>query len=195
MLLGYARVSTRGQDPAYQVAALERRGCEKIYVERVSAREERRPELTALLDYIRPGDTLVVWKFDRLARSVTHLLSLASQLDGRGCQLLSITEGIDTTTPGGRLVFAVFAALAEFEADLIRERTAESFQAAKAAGRKWGRPSAFHDPENVRAAAAMLTDPTIPKREIARRFKVSTTTLYRWFPGGRPSSYTGTQRR
>ena len=195
MLVGYARVSTTTQDPSYQLAALEGRGCKRIFEERASARDESRPQLLAAVDFMRSGDSLVVWKFDRLARSVAHLLTVAADLDRRGCQLVSITEGIDTTTPGGRLVFAVFGALAEFEVDLIRERTAEAYRAAKAAGRRWGRPSPFHDRENVRAAKALLAAPNITKREVARRFGVSTTTLYRWFPRGDPSRYTGAQRR
>ena len=195
MLVGYARVSTRGQDPFYQILALEQRGCGRIFTERASARDQKRPQLQAAREFLRKGDSLVVWKFNRLARSVTHLISLGRELESRECQLVSLTEGIDTTTPGGRLVFTVFGALAEFEADLNRERTQESYRAAKAAGKTWGRPSPFRDPENVRAAQALLADPSITKREVARRFGVSITTIYRWFPRGDPEAYTRVQLR
>ena len=193
MLVGYARVSTGGQDPSYQVQALEGRGCERIFTERCSAREVKRPQLKATLDFLRKGDSMVVWKFDRLARSVTHLISLGRELERRECQLVSLTEGIDTTTPGGRLVFTMFGALAEFEEALNRERTAESYRAAKATGKRWGRPSPFHDPENVRVARAMLADRSVPRSEIAKRFGVNRNVIYRWFPGGDPDAFTGQQ--
>ena len=195
MLVGYARVSTLEQDPGYQLLALEERGCRKVFTEHCTARRAARPQLTAALDFLREGDTLVVWKFDRLARNLRHLIDLATDLEKRGCQLVSITEAIDTTTPGGKLVFAVFGAMAEFEADLNRERTAESYRAARAAGKRWGRPSPFHDPENVRVAQAMLRDLSIPRAEIAKRFGVSRNVLYFWFPGGDPDAYDGKQHR
>ena len=195
MFVGYARVSTPEQDPGYQLLALEERGCGKVYTDRCSARTAQRPQLRAALDFLRPGDALVVWKFDRLARNLRNLIDLAAALDERGCQLVSITEAIDTTTPGGKLVFAVFGAMAEFEADLNRERTEESYRAAKAAGKRWGRPSPFHDPQNVRIAQAMLRDPSIPRGEIAKRFGVSRNVIRRWFPGGDPDAYDGKQHR
>ena len=155
MLVGYARVSTPDQDPGYQLRALEERGCQRIFTDRGSGRITERPQLTAALEFIRDGDVLVVWKFDRLARNLRHLIELGVELERRGCQLVSLTEAIDTGSPGGKLVFAVFGAMAEFEADLNRERTQASARAHKAAGRRWGRPSPFHDPENVRIAKAM----------------------------------------
>ncbi len=123
MLVGYARVSTPDQDPGYQLRALEERGCEKVFTDRGSGRITERPQLTAALEFIRAGDALVVWKFDRLARNLRHLIELGVELERRGCQLVSLTEAIDTGSPGGKLVFAVFGAMAEFEADLNRERT------------------------------------------------------------------------
>lgn len=195
MLVGYARVSTPEQDPGYQLLALKERGCQKVFTECCTARTAARPQLTAALDFLREGDTLVVWKFDRLARNLRNLIDLATDLEKRGCQLVSITEALDTTTPGGKLVFAVFGAMAEFETDLNRERTEESYRAAKAAGKRWGRPSPFHDPENVRIAQAMLRDPSIPRGTIAKRFGVSRTAIRYWFPGGDPDAYDGKQHR
>ena len=195
MLVGYARVSTPDQDPGYQVEALKERGCEQIFTDTGSGRITERPRLACALEFIRTGDTLVVWKFDRLARNLRHLIALGVELEQRGCQLVSLTEAIDTASPGGKLVFAVFGAMAEFEADLNRERTAASARAHKAAGRRWGRPSPFHDRENVRIAKAMLADPSIPRTEVAKRFGVGTTVLYRWFPGGDPDAFTGAVRR
>ena len=195
MLVGYARVSTPEQDPGYQLLALEKHGCERVFTDSCGARTARRPQLRAALEFLRQGDALVVWKFDRLARNLGHLIRIGADLERRGCELVSLTEAIDTSTPGGKLVFAVFGAMAEFEADLVRERTEESYRAAKAAGRRWGRPSVFHDPENVRAAQAMLRDPSIPRGEIARRFGVSRNVIRRWFPGGDPDAYDGTEHR
>ena len=193
MLVGYARVSTADQNPEHQVRALKERGCGRIFTDRCSGRGARRPQLDAALDFLREGDSLVAWRFDRLGRSVQHLLDLSRQLDERGCQLVSLTEAIDTGTPGGKLVFTVFAALAAFEADLIGERTTEAARTAKAHGNRWGRRSKFHDPEIVRAAKAMLADPAITTVAVARHFGVSKNTIYRWFPRADPQAF-GTGR-
>ena len=195
MLVGYARVSTVDQDPAYQLHALEERGCEKVFTDRCSGKQGVRPQLAAALDFLRPSDTLVVWKFDRLARNLRHLIELGLELDKRGCQLASLTEAIDTSTAGGKLVFAVFGAMAQFEADLNSERTREAYQAKRAAGVRWGRPSVFHDPENVRVAQAMLRDPALSRTEIARHFGVGRNVLYGWFPKGDPDAYDGRNHR
>ncbi len=144
---------------------------------------------------MREGDTLAVWKLDRLARNLRHLIDLGLDLQRRGCQLVSLTEAIDTGSTGGKLVFAVFGAMAEFEADLNRERTMEARRAAKAAGRPWGRPSPFHDPENVRAAQAMLADPDVSVAEVARHFATTRNVIYRWFPGGDPQAFDGRDHR
>lgn len=193
LLVGYARVSTAEQNPEHQIRALKERGCSRIFTDRCSGRAASRPQLEAALECLRQGDSLVAWRFDRLGRSVRHLLELSGQLDDRGCQLVSLTEAIDTGTPGGRLVFAVFAALAAFEAELVRERTVEAARTARANGTRWGRRSKFHDPETVRAAKAMLADPAVPTVAVARHFGVTKNTIYRWFPGGDPQAF-GTGR-
>jgi DNA invertase Pin-like site-specific DNA recombinase len=140
-LLGYARVSTTDQQPRLQVDALKRAGCYRVFTETASGTCADRPTLEQVLDQLRPGDTLVVWKLDRLGRSLRHLVDTITELAERGVGFRSLQEAIDTTTPGGKLVFHVFAALAEFERDLIRERTAAGLAAARARGRHGGRPS------------------------------------------------------
>ena len=140
-----------------------------------------------MLAFLRQGDALVVWKFDRLARSVPHLL----ELERRQCELVSLTEAIDTSSPGGRLVFVIFGAMAQFEADLARERTKEAHKAARAVGKPWGRPSIFHDARNVRVAQALLRDKSVSRAEAARRLGIATSTLLRWFPGGDPTAFRG----
>jgi len=136
MLVGYARVSTQDQKPELQLDALKAAGCEKVFVEKASGAQRERPELTAALDYVRDGDTLVVWKLDRLARSMKQLIETVEGLEEKGIGFRSLTEAIDTTTAGGKLVFHVFGALAEFERSIIRERTRAGLDAAKARGRK-----------------------------------------------------------
>ena len=121
MLIGYARVSTQDQDPEMQVDALRNAGCEKIFVEKASGAKRDRPELTAAIAYARKDDTIVVWKLDRLARSLKQLIETVEGLEETGVGFRSLTETIDTTTPGGRLVFTIFAGLAEFERSIIRE--------------------------------------------------------------------------
>jgi len=195
LLVGYARVSTADQDPAYQLRALQERGCEKVFTDRCTGRRAERPELAAALEFLRPGDTLAVWKFDRLARDLRHLIELGLELDRRGCQLASLTEAIDTATPGGRLVVSVFGAMAQFEADLNSERTREAYRIKRAAGVRWGRRSPFHDPENVRMAQALLRDPALTVTAVAKRFGTSRNVIYAWFPAGDPDAYNGTCNR
>ena len=191
MTVGYARVSAAGQDPACQIQALRDRGCERIFTDRCSGRRQGRPQLDAALAALRTNDTLVVWRFDRLAHSLRHLLALAAELERRQCRLVSLTESIDTGAGDGGTVFAVFDAMARCDADLRRERTADAHRVARATGRRLGRPSPFHDSANVRAAQALLADPTVPAAAVARRFGISRNTLYRWFPGGAPEVFTG----
>ncbi len=186
MLVGYARVSTREQNQALQLDALRAAGCERVYTEKASGAQRERPELKAALDYAREGDTLVVWKLDRLARSIRQLIETVEDLEQRKIGLRSLTEAIDTTTPGGRLVFHVFAALAEFERAVIRERTAAGREAARARGRKGGRPRRL-SAADLAVAKAMLRDPEITVEEVARRLRVAPSTLYRHLPGGRSS--------
>jgi DNA invertase Pin-like site-specific DNA recombinase len=184
MLVGYARVSTQDQNPALQLDALKAAGCEKLFVEKASGAQRDRPELLAALDYLRAGDSLVVWKLDRLARSLKQLIETVELLESRNIGLRSLTEAIDTTTAGGKLVFHVFGALAEFERSIIRERTKAGLDAARARGKKGGRPPSLVA-KDLAAAKAMLSDPEITMEEVAKRLKVAPSTLYRHMPGGR----------
>ncbi len=186
MLIGYARVSTLEQSPALQLDALEAAGCKKIFVEKASGAQRDRPELKAALDHAREdvGDVLVVWKLDRLARSLGQLIDTVDQLEKRGVGFRSLTEAIDTTSAGGRLVFHVFGAMAEFERSIIRERTRAGLDAAKARGRTGGRPPAL-SAKDISTAKALLADPEITVEQVAERLKVAPSTLYRHLPGGR----------
>ena len=143
MKVGYARVSTHDQNLALQLDALKQASCEEIYQDQVSGAKAKRSGLQDALAYLRQGDTLVVWRLDRLGRSLKHLIEIVTMLDERGIGLQSLQESIDTTTSGGRLVFHIFGALAEFERNLIRERTQAGLHAARARGRKGGRPKAL----------------------------------------------------
>jgi DNA invertase Pin-like site-specific DNA recombinase len=184
MLVGYARVSTLDQKRTLQIDALKAAGCTRIFTEKASGAQRERPELSAALDYIRQGDTLVVWKLDRLARSMRQLIETVEDLQSRGIELRSLTESIDTATPGGRLIFHIFGALAEFERAVIRERTSAGLQAARERGKKGGRPRTL-GPKDLAAAKALLADPAIRVEDVAARLKVSPATLYRHLPGGR----------
>ncbi len=184
MLVGYARVSTQDQDPALQLDALKAAGCEKVFTEKASGAQRERPQLQAALDYMREGDTLVIWKLDRLARSLKQLIETVEGLATRGIGLRSLTEAIDTTTSGGKLIFHIFGALAEFERGVIRERTRAGLDAARARGRTGGRPPAL-SPDDLAAAKALLRDPDITVEQVARRLGVVPSTLYRHIPGGR----------
>jgi DNA invertase Pin-like site-specific DNA recombinase len=187
MLVGYARVSTQDQDLALQLDALQAAGCDKVYEEKASGAQRDRPELKAALDYMRDGDTLVVWKLDRLARSLKQLIETIEAFGERGIGLRSLTEAIDTTTVGGKLVFHIFAALAEFERGVIRERTLAGLQAARARGRLGGRPPALK-PKDLAVAKSMLKDPEITVTEVARRLGVAASTLYRHLPRARTAA-------
>ena len=184
MLVGYARVSTQDQKPELQLDALKAAGCEKVFVEKASGAQRERPELTAALDYVRDGDTLVVWKLDRLARSMKQLIETVEGLEDKGIGFRSLTEAIDTTTAGGKLVFHVFGALAEFERSIIRERTRAGLDAARARGRKGGRPPKLKEAD-LKAARAMLADKSITVEEVAKHLRVSPATLYRHLPAAR----------
>ncbi len=176
LIIGYARVSTIEQDTALQLDNLQRSGCEKIYQESVSGISKTRPELDKCLDNLRSGDTLVVWRLDRLGRSLKDLVSIITDLELRNVGFRSVTEAVDTTTPGGKLVFHIFAALAEFERKLIQERTKAGLAAARARGRNGGRPLKLNNSQ-IKKAKAMLLDPQMTKAEVARHFAVSRTTL------------------
>jgi DNA invertase Pin-like site-specific DNA recombinase len=155
-----------------------------IFTEKASGAQRDRPQLHAALDYMRADDTLVVWKLDRLARSLRQLLDTVEALHSRHIGLRSLTEAIDTGTPGGTLVFHLFGALAEFERSIIRERTRAGLAAARARGRTGGRPPALSAVDK-QAARALLKDPAITVEDVAKRLQVSPATLYRHFPGGR----------
>ena len=180
--LGYARVSTLEQDETLQHDALSAAGCSRVYVDKASGRLEHRPALDELLNHARTGDTVVVWRLDRLGRSLRHLLGVFADLDARGIAVVSLTENLDTTTPGGRLVFHVFGALAEFERDLIRERTMAGLAAARARGRRGGRPTVW-TPDKLRAAEQMYRSGEHDVASIARILGVSRASIYRAFQG------------
>ena len=184
MFVGYARVSTQDQSPALQRDALEAAGCEKTFEEKASGAQRDRPQLTAALEYMRDGDTLVVWRLDRLARSLKQLIETVEDLDARGIGFRSLTENIDTTTSGGKLVFHIFAALAEFERGIIKERTKAGLDAARARGRVGGRPPALTDDDMIQAKA-LLADPDITVKQVAERMGVAVSTLYKHFPAAR----------
>jgi DNA invertase Pin-like site-specific DNA recombinase len=177
MLVGYGRVSTTDQNPAMQEDALRMAGCEKLYIERIMSGKKDRPQLTAALDYVRSGDTLVVWRLDRLARSLCQLIATVEDLEHRGIALKSITEAIDTSTPGGRLVFHIFGSIAEFERAIIRERTKAGVIAAKARGRAGGRPPKLAG-ERVEHAKNLL-DAGSSVSAVARSMGVSRATVLR----------------
>lgn len=184
MLIGYARVSTQDQNPQLQHDALLQAGCEKIFTEKASGTQRDRPQLQAAFDYMRPNDALVVWKLDRLARSLKQLIETIEILEEEKMGFRSLTEAIDTTTSGGRLIFHIFGALAEFERSIIKERTKAGRSAARAKGRFGGRPPSLSE-DDIIIAVALLRDSDITVKEVARRLKVSPSTLYRHLPGGR----------
>ena len=173
--IGYARVSTAEQDPALQLDALAKVGCTQVFQDKASGATDR-PGLTAALAFVREGDVLVVWKLDRLGRSLPHLIETVSALETRGVGFRSLTEAIDTTTPGGRLIFHIFGALGQFERDLIRERTRAGLNAAAARGRRGGRKPVVTEEKLRRAKTLIALGFTV--REAAARIKVSKTALY-----------------
>ncbi len=177
MLIGYARVSTDDQNLALQRDALAAAGCEKVYEDRTSGAKAERPGLALALEVARAGDTLVVWRLDRLGRSLKDLIALAEGLDKRGVGLKSLKEALDTTSSGGRLVFHMFGALAEFERDLTRERTRAGLTAARARGRLGGRPKRL-TPEKRRLAVQLYRAREHSIAEICRLMGISKPTLY-----------------
>jgi DNA invertase Pin-like site-specific DNA recombinase len=183
VLVGYARVTTQDQKTELQIDALSAVGCERIFVEKASGAQRDRPELKAALEYVRAGDTIVVWKLDRLARSLKQLIETVDDLQRREVGFRSLTEAIDTTT-GGRLIFHIFAALAEFERSIIRERTVASLAAARARGRKGGRPPSLTE-RDLQIVRAILQDKNLSVAEIAAQVGVTSSTLYRYIPAVR----------
>lgn len=180
MRIGYARVSTKEQSFDVQVDGLRKAGCEEIYREVCSGARAERPVLGELLSHLRGGDVLIIWKLDRLGRSLKHLVELVNELNAKDVGLQSLQDPIDTTTPQGRLCFNVFASLAEFERDLIQERTQAGLAAARARGRKGGRPKGLStQAESIACAAETLyLEGKLSVREIAKRLGISKNTLY-----------------
>ena len=175
-LIGYARVSTAEQDTALQTDALNKAGCDRIFEDTISGVKADRPGLAAALTYVREGDALVVWRLDRLGRSLPHLIDTIAALEARGVGFRSLTEAIDTTTPGGRLIFHVFGALGQFERDLIRERTKAGLSAAAARGRKGGRKPVVTADKIQRAREHIANGLNV--REAAARLRIGKTALY-----------------
>lgn len=177
MLIGYARVSSQDQNPDLQLDALGGAGCEQVFVEKVTGSGlKARPEWDACHRTLRKGDTLVVWRLDRLGRSLKDLVGIMQDLEDRTVGFKSLTESIDTTSAGGKLIFHIFGALAEFEHSLIKERTKAGLAAARARGRKGGRKPKLSKAD-VKKAAAMLRDPTVTKTEVAEHFGTTRMTL------------------
>lgn len=184
MLIGYARVSTTEQNLRLQVDALKRTGCERLFTDTASGARAERPGLDQALAHLRKGDVLVVWKLDRLGRSIRHLIDTVAQLQERRVGFRSLQESIDTTTSGGKLIFHVFAALAEFERDLIRERTRAGLDAARARGKRGGRPRKL-DAKKRAQALTLHKDRSNSIADICRTLRIGRTTLYRYLAEGR----------
>lgn len=178
MLVGYARVSTDDQTLDLQRDALAKSGCTEIFTDTISGSKSDRPGLTEALRFVREGDVLVVWRLDRLGRSLQHLIETVNALEERGIGFHSVTESIDTTTPGGKLIFHVFGALAEFERSLIKERTMAGLAAARARGRVGGRPKKLTQ-KQVELAKRMYQDKHTDITTICETFGISKSTLYR----------------
>jgi len=195
MLIGYARVSTEDQNLDLQRDALKKAGCTKFFEEKESGRAgTKRPAFEAALAYLRPEDQLVVWKMDRLGRSLREMLNTAHVLQERGVKLRSLTENADTETPNGKLMFNFLGTIAEYFLDLNRERTMEGLKAALARGRKGGRPPKVSDAD-LEAGRAMLAAGTISVAEIAKRLGISRKTFYQYFPAARTRAQAGMEHQ
>ncbi len=177
--VGYARVSTTEQTLDLQLDALKQAGCSKIFTDTVSGAKEERKGLDEAVAYLRPGDTLVVWRLDRLGRSLKHLIEVVTDLEKRGIGFKSLTENIDTTTSGGKLIFHIFGALAEFERNLIRERTQAGLQAARARGKRGGRPKSLTG-KKVAVLKELYESKQHSIDEICKSLHISRATLYRY---------------
>lgn len=180
MLVGYARVSIPSQLLDLQIKALKEAGCEKIFTDIASGSKTERPGLKNAEMVLRSGDALVVWKLDRLGRSIQHLISSVNMLKDKGIGFISLQESIDTQTSGGKLVFHIFGALAEFERDLIRERTNAGLEAARARGKQGGRPKLLTDPKNLKLLQQMHADSHYSINDICNTLNISRSTFYRY---------------
>lgn len=180
MLIGYARVSTPSQSPDLQIKALKEAGCDKIFTDIASGAKTVRPGLKDAEMVLRAGDALVVWKLDRLGRSIQQLIESINALKEKGIGFRSLQEAIDTQTRGGKLVFHIFGALAEFERDLIRQRTKVGLKAARARGKKSGRPKSLDQPKNIKRLKQMHDDPNFSISDICKTLDISRSTFYRY---------------
>ncbi|HAB36956.1 MAG TPA: DNA invertase [Rhodobacteraceae bacterium] len=180
MLIGYARVSTKDQDLSLQNEALEQAGCDRIFEDHASGAKSDREGLRLAFEVLRKGDSLVIWKLDRLGRSVKDLVSIVADLEKRGVHFKSVTDNIDTSTTSGRFFFHVMASLAQMERELMVERTCAGLDAAKKRGRVGGRRRAMTD-SKIAAAKRLLAD-GVPTKDVAKDLGVSVPTLYRWLP-------------
>jgi DNA invertase Pin-like site-specific DNA recombinase len=180
VLIGYARVSTQDQNLDLQIDALTKAGCKKVFDDKISGSRAERPGLSKVLEMLREGDTLVVWKLDRLGRSVKNLVDLVGELHKQDIQFKSLTDAIDTGTPSGRFFFHVMASLAEMERELTVERTRAGLEVARQLGRKGGRKRQMTD-SKIESAKKLLAD-GVPPRDVAKNLGVSIPTLYRWVP-------------
>lgn len=198
MNIGYARVSTRDQELALQLDALAAAGCTTLFQEKVSGAKADRPELRKMIDQLREGDVVVVWKLDRLGRSLRDLVNLVTEIQHKGAGLKSLTDHIDTTTPQGKLTFHLFASLAEFERDIIRERTKAGLEAARARGRKGGRPKGLTKEAKDKAmlAETLYKQEDMSIREMCQHLSISRSTLYKYLRSRdvQIGSYTKTKR-
>ncbi len=179
MLIGYARISTQDQTLALQRDALEKSECEKIFTDTVSGTKAERKGLSEALSHLRKGDTLVVWRLDRLGRSLRHLIDTITELHDRGVGFKSLQENIDTTTSGGKLVFHIFGALAEFEREIIKERTQAGLQAARSRGKVGGRPKAL-TPKEIQMLNNMSADKSLTVADICKTLGIGRSTFYRY---------------
>jgi DNA invertase Pin-like site-specific DNA recombinase len=182
MLIGYARISTQDQTLALQLDALKTAGCDRIFTDKVSGTKAERKGLTEALSHLRAGDTLVVWRLDRLGRSLRHLIDTITTLDEQGIGFKSLQENIDTTTSGGKLVFHIFGALAEFEREIIKERTQAGLQSARSRGKVGGRPKTLTLKE-VQMLRNMASDKSLTVSDICGTLGIGRTTFYRYVKG------------
>lgn len=182
MKIGYARVSTQDQNLSLQLDALNAAGCDKLFQEKASGAKADRPELQKLLEHVREGDAIVIWKLDRLGRTLPHLIELVNSLKDRGIGLISLNDPIDTTTAQGRFTFSIFASLAEFEREIIRERTRAGLASARRRGKKLGRKEGLSEEAERTALAAesLYRENKYSVQEIAKRLSISKTTLYKY---------------
>lgn len=182
MKIGYARVSTKDQNLSLQLDALEKEGCEKIFQEKATGGNADRQELKKLLEHLREGDLVVIWKLDRLGRSLRDLVNLVTDIQAKGAGLKSLNDSIDTTTPQGKLTFHLFAALAEFEREIIRERTKAGLESARARGRKGGRPKGLTKDAKDKAiiAQSLYSQKQMTVAEICKHLSIAKSTFYKY---------------